>query len=90
MKYAFLVNKSEKNVMQKIYFNDEMRGSLLHENCQIFNDSNWDCSTETKLEKEVYEKKIKMIDGVFSYETSLIENKTLIDMSKDEKGFCAK
>jgi hypothetical protein len=90
MKYVFLINKNEKNVMQKIYLNNEMQGSLLHENCKIFNDSNWDCSTEKKWEEVSYENNIKMVDGVFSNTTSYKEHKTLIDRSKDEIGFCAK
>ena len=90
MKYAFLTNKSEKNVMQKIYFNDEMAGSLLHENCKIFNDSNWDCSSSTELTAINYSNNIKMIDGIFSDSSTHRENGTFIDRSKDEKGLCAK
>jgi len=90
MKYTFLINKSEKNVMQKIYFNDEMAGSILHENCKIFNDSNWDCSNSTELTAINYTNNIKMIDGIFSNSSTHREHGTFIDRSKDEKGLCAK
>ena len=90
VKYAFLINGSEKNVMQKIYFKDAMEGSILHENCKIFNDANWDCSTTTELTAINYSHKIKMVDGVFSDVSIHREHKTFIDRSKDEKGLCAK
>ena len=90
MKYVFLINKNEKNVMQKIYFNDEMAGSLLHENCKIFNDSNWDCSSITELTAINYSSEIKMVDGIFSNSSSHREYGTFNDRSKDEIGFCAK
>ena len=44
LKFSFLVNKSQKTVFQIIYLEGKQDASITFENCNIFNDKNWDCS----------------------------------------------
>lgn len=48
VKISYLINKEEKSVMGKSYIDGKNTYSHVRKNCIIFDENNWDCSTEEK------------------------------------------
>jgi hypothetical protein len=48
LQYDFLLNKNDKTVMRRIFFNGTSE-SKIEENCKIFDEKNWDCSKNTEF-----------------------------------------
>lgn len=65
-KLAFLFNKDEKSVMSKLYVDGKNTYTYTRRNCVIFNEDNWDCSTEEKTPPFITVKDF-MSDGVHKY-----------------------
>ena len=65
-KLMFLLNKEEKSVMGKSYADGKNINIFTRKNCVIFNDKNWDCSTEQKTPPFLIVKDF-MSDGVHKF-----------------------
>ncbi len=78
VKISYLINKEEKSVMGKSYIDGKNTYSHVRKNCVIFNEQNWDCSTEEKTPPFLTVKDM-MSDGVhkFYIQTININTKTL-------------
>ncbi|MCF8194593.1 MAG: hypothetical protein K9J38_01210 [Polynucleobacter sp.] len=68
MKIDFLLNKNDKTIMARVYFEGNSQ-SVIYENCKIFDEKNWDCSTKNSFEGKfainTQESIYKMTNGVF-------------------------
>ncbi len=78
VKISYLINKEEKSVMGKSYIDGKNTYSHVRKNCVIFNEQNWDCSTEEKTPPFLTVKDM-MSDGVhkFYIQTINMNTKTL-------------
>lgn len=78
VKISYLINKEEKSVMGKSYIDGKNTYSHVRKNCIIFDENNWDCSTEEKVPPFVTVKDM-MSDGVhkFYIQTINMNTKTL-------------
>jgi hypothetical protein len=91
IKFEFLVDKKNSRVMNKSYLNAKLTDSFLYENCKIFNDKNWDCTSEYSLGKKSITHITKMNDGVFSAYSRSIFISNANQVTSTESGFvCAK
>ncbi len=93
LQVSFLINKKDNTVMIKSYYKGSTNSSV-YENCKIFNDKNWDCSSTLEFvsdDRRVISNYIrKMNDGIFlniSYTDIFLSKskKTEVDISS-----CAK
>jgi hypothetical protein len=41
----FSINKEKSTVLRKDYYQNTLSSSNVYENCHVFDDNNWDCST---------------------------------------------
>ncbi|MCF8194594.1 MAG: hypothetical protein K9J38_01215 [Polynucleobacter sp.] len=68
VKVDFLINKYDRTVMFKTYFKENSNSSIFN-NCKIFDEKNWDCSSKSELiirgGAEVTHTIRKMTDGIF-------------------------
>ena len=78
VKISYLINKEEKSVMGKSYIEGKNTYSHVRKNCVIFDENNWDCSTEEKTPPFITVKDT-MSDGVhkFYIQTINMNTKTL-------------
>ena len=78
VKISYLINKEEKSVMGKSYIDGKNTYSHVRKNCIIFDENNWDCSTEEKTPPFITVKDM-MSDGVhkFYIQTINMNTKTL-------------
>ena len=78
VKISYLINKEEKSVMGKSYIDGKNTYSHVRKNCIIFDENNWDCSTEEKTPPFITVKDM-MSDGVhkFYIQTINMNSKTL-------------
>lgn len=83
-KYEFILNKEKSNVMLKVYYKDKFQMSFIFDNCQFFDEKNWDCSDKEYgvLGRNV----VKKIDGQIR-----MYNESLGNQDKhDSGGVCTK
>ncbi len=66
LSYSFITDKDSKSVMMVAYKGSEQIGSVTSENCKIFSNENWDCSTYMPYGSNTY----KMTNGIFSQYTT--------------------
>ena len=91
----FLVDKSQKTVLKKVYLEGRLTQSETFQNCKIFNEDNWDCSKRDEESLRgvgliVTITEDKMADGIYmsAYKSDKFSNTTfnnILDM-----GHCAK
>lgn len=74
-KIIYLLNKDEKSVMSKLYVDGKNTYTYTRKNCVIFNDKNWDCSTEEKTPPFLTVKDF-MSDGIHKYYVQTINIKS--------------
>jgi hypothetical protein len=77
-KITYLLNKDEKSVMSKLYVDGKNTYTYTRKNCVIFNENNWDCSTEEKSPPFLTVKDF-MADGMHKYyvQTINVKNATM-------------
>jgi len=88
LQVSFLLNKKENTVLLKSYFKGNTN-STIFDNCKIFNDKNWDCSSKNEFfskDRNVISHYIrKMNDGIFTsigYTDIFTKNlETIVDSS---------
>ncbi len=90
MKYSFLVNKEEKSVLQVVFWEGKQEGSLIHKNCTIFDEKNWDCSEISTLTYVTTNRHLTMANGIFSHTHELTDNVKGNLRNPEQKGTCAK
>ena len=93
IKYSFLINSDQRSVMQTLYEDGEQRGSLIHNKCIIFDERNWDCSSDKEFPKFLASTTVKMVNGKFiSYLESYGEHPSEANKKifNSEKFLCAK
>ena len=73
-KITYLLNKDEKSVMSKLYVDGKNTYTYTRRNCVIFNENNWDCSTEEKSPPFLTVKDF-MADGTHKYYVQTINAK---------------
>ena len=90
-KIQFKVSKESSSVM-KIYFLDgEQKAASTTENCKIFDDKNWDCSSkENTLPWSIIRSTELMANGVYTDYSEYIDRETYRDRLVDQKATCAK
>jgi len=93
MNLSFLVDKYQKSVLKKLYLEGKIIDSTTFQNCKIFNEQNWDCSTREKLDFKnqslVHTNEDKMTDGIYiSTHTSNMYSNTIVNVL--DVGHCAK
>ena len=59
------VDKEGSKVLHKIYKNKEIVQSEIFENCKIFDNKNWDCSSKESFMNTRNDKTLKMNNGIF-------------------------
>ena len=70
-------------------FTNELNGiSTIYDNCKIFNNTNWDCSSVSIFPNSTVTVSKKMTNGIFSSTRSIIGNELFEERSW--YGFCAK
>ena len=84
----FLLNKKDKTVLKRIYYEGTITSSKVEENCKIFDEKNWDCSNDRGVGRLLFESKVKMINGIY-YQTWKTINLNNFQ-TFDEKTVCAK
>ncbi len=62
IKLTFIADKDSKSVLQTTFTNGEQTNTFVRKNCTIFNNENWDCSSEF-LDKTYW--KALMANGIF-------------------------
>lgn len=75
VKISYLINKEEKSVMGKSYIDGKNTYSHVRKNCIIFDENNWDCSTEEKTPPFITVKDM-MSDGVHKFYIQTINMNT--------------
>jgi len=63
--FGFTVDKDGSKVLHRTYVNKELGESTVYENCKIFDNKNWDCSSEKKSLGVDTINIIKMNKGIF-------------------------
>ena len=63
--FGFTVDKEGSKVLHRTYVNKELGESTVYENCKIFDNKNWDCSSEEKSQGLYTINTIKMNKGIF-------------------------
>ena len=77
----FLIDKSSNSISEIIFYKGKKSGSITTKNCIIFDEKNWDCSSENI---DVSTKKTtKMANGIYS-------DYTTYGSKTSDEGICAK
>ena len=63
--FGITVDKEGGKVLQKVYRNKEIVQSEIFENCKIFDNKNWDCSSKKSFMNTSNNKTVKMNNGIF-------------------------
>jgi hypothetical protein len=91
LKLEFLVDKKNSRVMTKWYMDKKISNSGVSENCKIFNDKNWDCTSEHTFGNRSDTYINKMNNGIFSaFTRNIFVSNTNQVTSKESNFICAK
>ena len=85
---SFIVDKQQSRVMERMFTNELNGISTIYDNCKIFNNTNWDCSSVSIFPNSTVTDSKKMTNGIFSSTRSIIGNELFEERSW--YGFCAK
>ena len=85
---SIIVDKEQSRVMTRMFARDVSGTSIIYDNCKIFNNNNWDCSTVNKFPNSTVFNNIKMNNGIFSNVVKIIGNEFFEERSS--YGYCAK
>jgi hypothetical protein len=90
-KIQFKVSKESSSVMEIFFIDGEQKAASTTENCKIFDDKNWDCSSkDSTLPWVVIQRAELMANGIYTNYTEYIDKKTYKDRLSDQKATCAK
>ncbi len=64
MEMEFKVNKEAKAVQATVFDEGKQRGSMVLENCIIFDEKNWNCERENSIGSR------RMANGIYSDDTN--------------------
>jgi hypothetical protein len=85
---SFIADKQNSRVMERMFTSDVNGISTIYDNCKIFNNENWDCSSVSIFPNSTVTDSKKMTNGIFSSTRSIIGNELFEERSW--YGFCAK
>jgi hypothetical protein len=85
---SIIVDKQQSRVMTRMFTGDVSGTSIIYDNCKIFNNNNWDCSTVNKFPNSTAFNYIKMNNGIYSDVGKIIGNEFFEERSS--YGYCAK
>jgi hypothetical protein len=88
--YSFLVNTSERSVLNVVYMDGEQLGALTYKDCVIFDKLNWDCSKTTDLSDIFISHTVKMTNGVFTKYEKITSTRADPKRISSDEGICAK
>lgn len=89
-KYSFLVNKSQKSVLHVSYIDGEQTMSVIHKECTIFDEKNWDCSDYSTHDYVTIDKVAKMINGTFVMKFEFRDRVSRELRNTNDKPICSK
>ena len=83
IKLSFKTNKEDRKVMMIVYERDTKKttGSIVIDNCTVFDDKNWSCSSTSDGKKNAYLSTDKMTNGIFASEKNYVNLISLENVS---------
>lgn len=77
MQYSFLVEKGNRQILQKYYIEGKLVGSTIVDECNIFDNKNWECTYQSDyFQGRSWKGSRKMNNGIY---TAMTVNSYLAD-----------
>ena len=83
IKLSFKTNKEDRKVMMIVYERETKKttGSIVIDNCTIFDEKNWSCSSTREDKNNAYLSTDKMTNGIFASEKNYVNLTSLKNAS---------